>query len=100
MGNTIYCEGRITGAGKVISRQFLKSWIKQKIISSSSWIYLQIPLNMPEGKRSILKNLEIPDIKTRLAGKHVLIVVRGKNYKKDLQAIRSYIREVKPFYRC
>jgi uncharacterized membrane-anchored protein len=38
----------------------------------------------------------IPEVKTRLDGRHVLVVVRGYNYREDLAALRSYIRDVKP----
>ena len=40
--------------------------------------------------------VEIPDIKTPIKGKHVLVVVRGNNYKEDLAAIKSYIDEIRP----
>lgn len=30
------------------------------------------------------------------SGKHVLVVVRGKNYKQDLEALRAYIQETRP----
>jgi len=38
----------------------------------------------------------LPDLDHDLAGRHVLVVVRGYNYKEDLAALRSYIREVRP----
>jgi uncharacterized membrane-anchored protein len=38
----------------------------------------------------------VPDIRTELEGRHVLIVVRGYHYKEDLETLRSYIREFKP----
>ncbi len=38
----------------------------------------------------------VPDIRTRLDGRHALIVVRGYHYKEDLETLRSYIREFKP----
>ena len=38
----------------------------------------------------------VPDIRTELDGRHVLIVVRGYHYKDDLQTLRHYIREYKP----
>lgn len=47
-------------------------------------------------KGMILGDVEIPKMKTNYDGKHVLVVVRGHNYKADLQAIISYIEEVKP----
>lgn len=47
-------------------------------------------------KGLILGDVKIPEMKTRYADKHVLVVVRGHNYKDDLEAILSYIEEVKP----
>ncbi|KGN36114.1 putative cytokinetic ring protein SteA [Knoellia subterranea] len=44
----------------------------------------------------LLDGVGVPDIKTDLEGRHVLIVVRGYHYKEDLQMLRSYIREYKP----
>ena len=38
----------------------------------------------------------IPSLDHDLAGQHVLVVVRGYNYREDLVALRSYIREVRP----
>lgn len=38
----------------------------------------------------------IPEITTRIAGKHVIIVVRGHNYEADLKSLRHYIREFHP----
>ena len=38
----------------------------------------------------------MPELDIRLEGRHVLVVVRGYNYREDLAALRSYIRDVKP----
>ena len=38
----------------------------------------------------------LPDLDTDMAGRHVLVVVRGMDYRDDLVALRSYIREVRP----
>lgn len=47
-------------------------------------------------KDFILGNLKMPEITTDIEGKHVLVVVRGQNYREDLSAILSYINEVQP----
>lgn len=41
-------------------------------------------------------SIELPDTKTDFRDRHVLIVVRGPNYKRDLRALRAYIRDMKP----
>lgn len=44
----------------------------------------------------LLDGVGVPSIETDLDGKHVLVVVRGYNYKEDLAALRPYIREYRP----
>jgi uncharacterized membrane-anchored protein len=38
----------------------------------------------------------LPELRHSLAGRHVLVVVRGYGYREDLAALRSYIRDTKP----
>jgi uncharacterized membrane-anchored protein len=40
--------------------------------------------------------IEFPPTRTRFRGRHVLIVVRGTTYRRDLQALRAYIEDTKP----
>ncbi|WP_207126442.1 putative cytokinetic ring protein SteA [Actinocatenispora comari] len=44
----------------------------------------------------LLDGVGVPDVATDLAGRHCLIVVRGYDYKADLEVLRPYIREFKP----
>ncbi|NOU97651.1 thiamine pyrophosphokinase [Paenibacillus sp. LMG 31456] len=44
----------------------------------------------------VLKPLQCPEMSTVLEGKHVLIVVRGREFKQDLAALRGYIRQKRP----
>jgi uncharacterized membrane-anchored protein len=47
-------------------------------------------------KDLLLDGVGVPEIHTPMDGKHVLIVVRGYDYRDDLVALRSYIREYRP----
>ncbi|HEX7169121.1 MAG TPA: putative cytokinetic ring protein SteA [Acidimicrobiales bacterium] len=41
--------------------------------------------------------IELPELSVDFAGRHVLIVVRGHDYKEDLSALRGgYVREMRP----
>jgi uncharacterized membrane-anchored protein len=46
----------------------------------------------------LLEAIRLPKVKTDFHARHVLIVVRGYDYKEDLAALRSYIREVRPLF--
>ncbi|MFT9486314.1 MAG: putative cytokinetic ring protein SteA [Tepidibacillus sp.] len=47
-------------------------------------------------KDFVLKPLKIPPLKTKFKGKHAVVVVRGKHYREDLAAIRTYIEDYHP----
>ncbi|HHU68747.1 MAG TPA: hypothetical protein GXZ31_00405 [Thermoanaerobacterales bacterium] len=47
-------------------------------------------------KYTFLWDLNIPETNISFKNKHALIVVRGRDYKKDLYTIKSYIQEKKP----
>jgi uncharacterized membrane-anchored protein len=40
--------------------------------------------------------LKIPDLRTDFRDRHALIVVRGTDYRRDLRAIRPYVRDLRP----
>ena len=40
--------------------------------------------------------LDLPPLKTKVRGRHALVVVRGLDYKHDLKTLRAYIREYRP----
>ncbi|MDQ1687026.1 MAG: hypothetical protein QOK42_1, partial [Frankiaceae bacterium] len=44
----------------------------------------------------LLDGVGVPEVRTTLAGRHCLVVVRGYHYRQDLHVLRSYIREYRP----
>jgi uncharacterized membrane-anchored protein len=51
---------------------------------------------LKQEKDLLLDGIGVPDVQTKIAGKHCLIVVRGYDYKADLDVLRPYIHEFKP----
>ncbi|RBY78825.1 hypothetical protein DQ238_12140 [Geodermatophilus sp. TF02-6] len=51
---------------------------------------------MKRERALLLDGVGVPDVTTPIEGRHVLVVVRGYDYKEDLQALRSYIRDYRP----
>lgn len=47
-------------------------------------------------KEWFLRPLEKPQLLTRMADRHVVVVVRGRHYREDLRMLSSYIRDYKP----
>ena len=44
----------------------------------------------------LLDGVGVPEVRTQFAGRHVLVVVRGYDYREDLAVLRPYIREYRP----
>jgi len=44
----------------------------------------------------LVDGIPAPEIRTRIEGRHVLVVVRGQQHREDLATLRPYIREFKP----
>ncbi len=46
----------------------------------------------------LIDGVGVPDTRTSLEDRHVLVVVRGNSYREDLAALRPYIREYRPLF--
>jgi uncharacterized membrane-anchored protein len=44
----------------------------------------------------LIDGIRIPDLRTKLEGRHALVIARGYRHREDLLALRAYIREFKP----
>jgi len=51
---------------------------------------------LEEDKALLLDPADVPEVATRLRGRHALVVVRGEGYREDLRAIEDYVRDVRP----
>src|SRR4051812_11302818 len=51
---------------------------------------------MKRERALLLDGVGVPDVATAIEGRHVLVVVRGYDYKEDLAALRPYIRDYRP----
>jgi uncharacterized membrane-anchored protein len=47
-------------------------------------------------KDVLIEAARLPEVRTDFHGRHVLIVVRGYDYREDLAILRPYIRELRP----
>jgi uncharacterized membrane-anchored protein len=51
---------------------------------------------LDEERDLLLEGVGLPEVRTQMNGRHVLVVVRGYDYKADLDALRPYIRDMRP----
>lgn len=52
--------------------------------------------HIQEESQLLSGDINLPETRTKFLDRHVLIVVRGPDYKRDLRALRAYIRDVRP----
>ena len=44
----------------------------------------------------LIDGIRVPELRTKLEGRHALVIARGYRHREDLHALRAYIREFKP----
>ncbi|MCL6611004.1 MAG: hypothetical protein K6T66_05620 [Peptococcaceae bacterium] len=98
-GGKVISDGRVLAAGKVLTADKIRRRMDQTKERMREVLCDFVSNTLDHARREIgliSGQYEIPDIKTDFKGRHALIVVRGRDYKEDLGAIRSYIDEMKP----
>lgn len=95
----IYLEGVLIGSGELLREDMLQKKMEEARRKMNG-VLAGFIRNTIEHARSeiglVTGEYRLPSLRTRIEGRHALVVVRGESYKEDLKAIRSYIREVRP----
>lgn len=98
-GAVLNSHREVLGKGELIDQQALdvqlegaRAGLSDQIVAftENTMTYLRAEKDL------LLEGVGVPDVKTVFEGRHVLIVVRGYDYREDLAALRSYITETKP----
>jgi uncharacterized membrane-anchored protein len=99
-GNTLYlADGTAVAEGTLQTPETITVAMNEARAGLSTQLEAFAANTMEYMKREralLLDGVGVPDVRTRIDGRHVLIVVRGYDYKEDLQALRSYIRDYRP----
>ncbi len=93
LGDTIVAKGTLQTVESVaenmeVAKEGLSQQLKAFVTNTFEYINKDSEL--------LVEGIRVPNLRTRLAGKHALVVARGYRYQEDLQALRSYIREFRP----
>jgi len=98
-GNTVYRDGEPIAHGV---RQDAES-IAKAMADAREGLSVQLEAfaantmeYLKQERDLLLDGVGVPEVATPIAGRHCLIVVRGYDYKDDLDVLRPYIREFKP----
>ena len=99
------CDGSLYAGDRVVAtgEQQTVETVQQAMADARAGLAVQLEAfaaNTMEYLRRdrdlLLDGVGVPEIATELAGKHVLVVVRGYNHREDLAALRRYIRAYRP----
>lgn len=92
--------GEVIAKGRVISQRAAQERLDEckREISTALENFAENTLQYIVNERDfLLEDVHLPQIRTEIAGRHVLVVVRGYGYKEDLRALsRAYIRDFRP----
>lgn len=97
--NIILKNNEIVGKGIIQNKSTLSSYnlLAKKNLDNEIEHFVENTLTYIKKEKEILsKHLTKIDIGINFKNKHVLVVVRGRDYKKDFLMLRPYIREKKP----
>lgn len=98
-GSAVWKNGTRLASGKLLSAEDVAraTEASRRNLANELQKFAENTLKyIQEEKFLILDPIEVPELKTRIAGRHALIVVRGEGYRDDLAIIRSYLHDVKP----
>ena len=100
LGGTVYAaDGSVVAEGEAQTPEVVASATAEARAGVAVQLEAFAANTMEYLKRErdlLLDGVGVPDIRTELDGRHVLVVVRGYDYRQDLLALRHYIREYKP----
>ena len=92
-------DGHLIATGTLVTTEVLENQLnfaregladQIEAFAANTMEYLRVE------KELLLEGVGVPDVATAIDGRHVLIVVRGYDYRSDLAALRPYISEYKP----
>lgn len=98
-GNAIFLNGELVSRGTLLTLEEIELRIDDSKARLGKHLgdFAANTVELLEAEKEILlETVELPHITMKFKGRQTLIVVRGSDYKRDLKALRTYIREIKP----
>ena len=98
-GRVLSTHGTVVAEGTLYTTEILEEQLQYareglseqiEAFADNTMTYLR------EEKELLLEGVGVPEVATEIEGRHVLIVVRGYDYRSDLDALRPYISEYRP----
>ena len=98
-GGTISSQGKVIANGRVLGVDELAEQLdrqREEIDKALAAFAENTVSHIRQEGDMLTGRVELPATRISFRDRHVLIVVRGTTYRRDLHALRAYIRDVRP----
>ncbi len=98
-GGNVLCRGQVIASGERLSVSAIEERMEAAKVGLGEQLdkFARNTIEYLDRERDLLiDEAWIPEVKTPIEGRHVLVVVRGYDYRQDLTALKAYIRDVRP----
>jgi len=95
----IWCDDEVVATAKVLTEPEIEAEMEEARAAIGAELERFADNTLEYVRREArltFEPLTLPPLHTKFAGRHALVVVRGHDYRSDLAALRSYIREYRP----
>ena len=100
-GDGVYKEGELVAVGEHLDEETAERKLREsrEVVGVALESFAQNTVEFMRNEQDLLfSKLDVPaELVREIRGRHVLVVVRGYDYRQDLAALRTYLREVRPF---
>ena len=100
-GDGVYREGELIAVGEHLDEETAERKLREsrEVVGVALESFAQNTVEFMRDEQNLLfSKLAVPaELVREIRGRHVLVVVRGYDYRQDLAALRTYLREVRPF---
>ncbi len=98
-GEEIWMQGKLLGKGRLFSeKDFLERFRQACEKKEDVWTeFLENTLQYIKNEKEIFLNrVKVPPLNTKMEGRDVVVVARGKGYREDLRILTDYLKEAQP----
>jgi uncharacterized membrane-anchored protein len=100
-GDGVYRAGELVAVGEHLDEETAERKLRESraVVGEALESFAQNTVQFMRREQDLLfSRLDVPrELAGEIRGRHVLVVVRGYDYRQDLAALRTYLREVRPF---
>ena len=98
-GGSVRCGDKLVASGVILNVETIEEAMERARDGLGAQLdsFARNTLEFLEKEKALLTaDTVVPETRTEIYGRHVLVVVRGYDFKEDLETLKPYIRDVRP----